>query len=132
MKSINENESIDNGFVSVSDLKGKYRYRYRILTGRFVPTVVIMCEGKSYEISINIPLTTNEDGYKVADIKHPKFFIFGFEQQPTYCTSVFQIKSSDTNVEKKIATFTKSLIVAEDIMNLIDRFFLGSDKTIYR
>ena len=129
MKNISTNT---DGFISVSDLRGNHRYRYCVLKHRFVPTVTILCERKTYEVSIHIPLTTDEDGYDVADIKHPEFFIIEFEHQPTESKRIFHIKVSDTDVEKKIAEFTGSLIISENIMDLIDRFFLGSNKTIYR
>ena len=116
--------------ITVSDLNGKYRYSYYVVESPYTPVVNISCEGKIYEIVMHIPITKDKDGYDIADTKHPIFLIADLGYSEEYCS--IKIESSDTNVEKKIATFTKSLIIAEDIMNLIDRFFLGSDKSIYR
>ena len=126
----------DDMFTSIYDLKGKYRYRYMILDyPNLVPAVVMLCEGEQYEISIRQTFTVNDDGHIVVNIKHPEFHIVDcrlWEYGDQDETGLLVIKASDMNVEKKIATFTKSLIIAENIMNLIDMFFLGSDKSIYR
>ena len=122
-------ENTDKG-IAVYDLNGKYRYDYYVIKSPYTPVVDISCEGKIYEILLKIPFTTDKDGHDVADIKHPIFLIVD-----SWCLEEYRsikIEASDINVEKKIAMFTKSLIIAENIMNLIDRFFLGSDKTIYR
>ena len=119
-----------NKEIGVHDLNGKYRYSYYVIKNPYTPVVDISCEGKTYEILLKIPFTTDNDGHDVADIKHPIFLIVDSGCLNEY--SSIKIKASDINVEKKIAMFTKSLIIAENIMNLIDRFFLGSDKTIYR
>lgn len=123
-------------FISVYDLKGKYRYRYRVNENLFTPTVTILCEYKSYEISIKNPLVLNKNWYYVVDIKHPEFLITDVNHLDgrdfTKHIGILQIRSSTTNVEKKIAAFTGSHTVTEDIMDLIDIFFLNSDKSIYR
>ena len=129
MKNANVNADMRR---TIYDLKGKYRYSVSN-NPYLIPMVVIMCEGEQYEISIKHPLTINYDGYVVIDIKHPDFNIidlrgYGDENDK----GALVIKASDMNVKKKIVTFTKSLIVAENIMNLIDMFFLDSDKSIYR
>lgn len=126
------NESIINNEtgIEVSDLKLNYRYTYYVLDNPGAAQgAAILCEGKAYEITIRNPVITDRDiGKPVIDIKNPEFHIVDVESGNGHLV----IKSSDTDIEKKIVAFTKSLIIAEDIMNLIDMFFLASNKTIYR
>ena len=122
-------------FISVYDLKGKYRYRYRVTENLFTPTVTILCEYKSYEISIKNPLVLNKNWYYVVDIKHPEILIIDvnhLDRDFAEYVGILRIRSSDINVEKKIATFTDSDTITEEIMDFIDWFYLNSDKSIYR
>lgn len=129
MKNANVNADMRR---AIYDLKGRYRYSVQN-NPDLIPMVVILCEGEQYEISIRHPLTINYDGYMVVDIKHPEFNIIDWRYYGDESgKEALVIKASDMNVEKKITAFTKSPIIAENIMNLIDMFFLGSDKTIYR
>ena len=129
MKNANVNADMRR---AIYDIKGRYRYSVSN-NPDLIPSVVIMCEGEQYEISIRHPLIINDDGYMVVDMKCHEFNIIDWRSygDENY-TEALVIKASDINVEKKIAMFTKSLIIAENIMNLIDMFFLSSDKTIYR
>ena len=126
------NESIINNEagINVSDLKGSDRYTYYVLDNPGAAQgAAILCEGKAYEITIRNPVIADRDiGRPVIDIKNPEFHIVDAGNGNGHLV----IKSSDTDIDKKIAMLTKSLIIAENIMNLIDMFFLGSNKTIYR
>ena len=130
-----ENFSMDsNDVVVVSDnSKEKYRYwYYHVRDSDIVPRVVISCEEKSYEIIPTIPYINN--GCFVFDIRHPEFAIMDNQNITENQTDDFLVIApySDIDIEKKIAAFTDSYIVASNIMDLIDIFFLNSDKSIYR
>ena len=125
-----------DGFIVVSDdLKEKYRYNYLLFSDHdIIPGIIILCEEKEYRIIPSVAPThaDGDCGIITYDIRNFELDIVNRIYTEKEADNFLTIKSSTTNIEKKIAAFTDSLIIAENIMDIIDRCYFSSDGSIYR
>lgn len=122
-----------DGSINVSDLEGNHRYRYYVCKDSTVKKVDIICEGKVYNIIEANPVIVTIDGHTCAiPSRYIEYLIIdqtnGNEDSSDDDTIV--VNPMYVDFEDDIAEFTKSLIIAENIIDAIDRFSQIYDKVI--
>lgn len=116
MKNTNVNS---DGSINISDLEGNNRYRYYVTKNAGTPEIVILCEGKTYIITAICPSIANIDGNKCIE-----YIIIDetYADDDGYGSNAIIVNPMHVDFEDGVAAFTKSLIIAENIVDVINRF----------
>jgi hypothetical protein len=122
-----------DGSINVSDLEGNHRYRYHVCKDSTVKKVDILCEGKIYSIIEANPVIVTVDGYPFAlPSRYIEYLVIdqtnGNEDSSE--DDAIVVNPMYVDFEDDIVEFTKSLIIAENIIDAIDRFSQIYDKVI--
>ena len=108
-----------DGSINVSDLEGNNRYRYYVAKNAETQEIVILCEGKTYIITAICSSIANIDGDKCIE-----YIIIDetYADDDGYGSNAIIVNPMHVDFEDGVAAFTKSFIIAENIIDAINRF----------